>query len=192
MEKHVDYICKTAYFHIFRISKIRSFLDTKTTTTLVHAFVLSRLDVGNSLLYGLPQALLTKLQRVQNCAARLVCMAKRSDHITPLLMQLHWLPIRERINYKILVMTHRIVNGSAPSYLVNLLTVYQPVRSLRSSNTGLLEIPKTRLVKFGDRAFAHAGPCLWNDLPRELRAEESEPTFKKKLKTMLFKRAYDV
>ena len=95
MKNHVTAICKSAYYHLRNISAIRKSLDTKSAETLVHAFVTSRLDCGNSLLAGLPISLLSKLQVVQNCAARVVMMMGKYDHVTPILHQLHWLPIQQ-------------------------------------------------------------------------------------------------
>ena len=106
MKKHVQHTCRVAYFHIHCIGKIRHLLDRKTTEIMVNAYVTSRLDYGNSLLYGVSEHLLSQLQRVQNSAARLVTKTKRRQHITPVLIELHWLPVRHRIEYKLAVTTH--------------------------------------------------------------------------------------
>ena len=103
MRSHVNSLCSRAHFYLRNISKMRHLLDRRRTTTLVHACVTSRLDNENALLCGLPQTLLSKVQRVQNAAARLVCLTGRREHITPVLKELHWLPVRQRISFKVLL-----------------------------------------------------------------------------------------
>ena len=102
LNTHVTKYCQAAFFHFFNIRRTRKFLNYETVQILVNAFVTSRLDYCNSLLYGLPATQLNKLQRVQNAAARLICIISRFDHITPNFIELHWLPIKYRINFKIL------------------------------------------------------------------------------------------
>ena len=147
---------------------------------------------GNALLCGLPQTLLFKVQRVQNAAARLVCLTGRREHITPVLKELHWLPVRQRISFNVLVLTYQALHGTAPQYMTDLLSQYQPTRSLHSNDTLLLTAPQSRLTSFGDRAFQHAVPRPWNGLPISLRSANNLNSFKKALKTFLFKDAYNV
>ena len=174
------------------MSKIRHLLDRRTTATLVHAYLTSRLDNGNALLCGLPQTLLSKVQRFQNAAARLVCLTGRREHITPVLKELHWLLIRQRISSKMLVLTYQALHGTALQYMTDLLFRYQPTRSLRPSDALLLTAPQSRLTSFGDRAFQHAAPRLWNGLPISPRSANNLNSFKKALKTFIFKDAYNV
>ena len=101
LEKHVMNTCKTAVSHLQNIAKIRNSLSQDNAETLVHAFISSQLDFCNAFLYGLPQSVIDRLQYVQNCAARLVTRTRSSEHITPVLRRLHWLPVRQRITYKI-------------------------------------------------------------------------------------------
>ena len=134
-----------------------------------------------------------RLQRVQNTAARLLTNTRKYDHITPALKQLHWLPIKARVEYKFLVLTYKAIEGTAPVYLAGLVEVFIPLRcDLRSSNDRfLLDVPFTALKSGGDRAFCKAAPVLWNRLPLELRMCETLKLFKGKLKTHLFRRYFD-
>ena len=109
---------------------------------------------------------------LQNSAARIVTLRRKYDHITPTLKSLHWLPLEKRIIFKLLLSVFHIVNSSAPSYNQALLTSYNPSRSLRSSNMGLLKVPQHK-KSWGYRAFAHARPLLWNSLPIEIRSIQS-------------------
>ena len=133
-EHQVQYICKVAFFHIRNLSKIRKCLTQKDTETLVHAFVTSKLDNCNSLLAELPQYLLDKVQRVQNAAARLVSCTRKYDRITPVLKELHWLPVKQRIIFKILLFTYKAQNALVPQYISDFLVQYKPSRALRSSD----------------------------------------------------------
>ena len=131
MVEHVNKICKTSYYHLRNISKIRKYLTEETTEIFVHAFVSSKLDYCNSLLYGLPKHMISSLQSVQNTAARVVTVTKKFDHITPVLIQLHWLPVHFRILFKVLLLVYKALNGMAPLYITELLsyrTVHVHVR----------------------------------------------------------------
>lgn len=191
MKKQVSATCKNAYFQIRKISKIRKFLTEEATRSLVQSLVVSRLDYGNALLIGLPKVLLDRLQRVQNAAARVIKKVPKFHHgITAIRQSLHWLPIESRIVYKVLMNVFKAINGQSPEYLSELLKTSVPERCLRSQNNNNLVIPRTKLKKYGDRAFAHAGPTLWNELPINLKKAKSVQAFKKLLKTYLFKKAY--
>ena len=187
LNAHVNNICKTAHYTIRSISRIQKYLSQKDCEKLIHAFVTSRLDSCNSILYDLPEYSLSKLQRIQNTAARLVFKTKKSDHITPVLAALHWLPIKYIIVFKILLITFKALNGLAPNYICELLHQYQSIRSLRSSTRNLLSVPWTHNTTYGDRAFSVSAPKLWNSLPIEIRLSTSLNSFKMYLKTFLFK-----
>ena len=185
-DEHIRSITKTAFWHLRNIYQIRHYLDTDSLLILVHAFITSKLDFRNSLLIGLPKCLLERLQSVQNAAARLVSGSRKYDHISPVLHQLHWLPVDKRITYKILLMVFKCLHNLAPSYLSNLIIKYTPNRALRSSSKNLLVVPPSRTKGYGDRAFSVCGPKLWNNLPESLRHETKLEPFKKNLKTYLF------
>ena len=187
MSTHVSNLCKSASFALKRIGNIRQYLDQPSTETLVHAFVSSKLDYCNSLLYGLPDKEISKIQRVHNSAARLVTKTRRADHITPILRKLHWLSVRKRFVFKILLFTYKILNGLAPCYLAELINLRQPIRCLRSNNDHLrLHIPVSRTKSYGGRGFSSCALALWNSLPLDVRSAPSVDTFKTKLKTFLF------
>ena len=112
------------------------------------------------ILQGLPTFLIDRLQNVQNAAARIITRTKKYDHIKPVLRQLHWLPVNQRINYKKLLLTYKALNGQDPSYITELLEPYTPARNLRSSSKNLLKIPLVKLVSYGDRCFSFAAPTL--------------------------------
>ena len=204
MSDHVQNICKAAYIQLRQIGAIRHLLTQlrqigairhlltqQATQTLVSAFVLSRLDYCNSLLSGCPKYLLNKLQRVQNAAARLVCKARKSDHITPILHSLHWLPISSRIQYKLSCICFNSFSGFAPRYLSELLHIYTPSRQLRSSaDTRVYRIPTVRTKTLGQRAFIYQGPVTWNGLPLSVRHSDSILSFRSNVKTHLFVDVY--
>jgi hypothetical protein len=192
MEDHVSAVCKSAQYHLYNIRKIRRHLSTESTEQLIHAFITTKLDYCNSLFCGLPASQLNRLQRLQNIAARIVTRSKPSCHITPILCDLHWLPVCKRVTFKILLLVYKCQNGIAPPYLQELISSKRSSRSLRSADHQLLHIPFTRNGTFADRAFGVAGPRLWNDLPLEIRTVSTVETFKSKLKTFLFKEHYGV
>ena len=151
------------------------------------ALVTSWLDFNNALLFGLPASLLDRLQLAQNAAAKVIMCAKKYDHVTPILHDLHWLPVRQRIVYKMLLIVFKIVHKlDAPEYLASLLSPHAPARALRSSDiTAHLSVPRAKKA-VGERAFSRAAPRLWNSLNGSLRQEQSITAFKKALKTQLF------
>ena len=168
------------------IAAIRKYLSSDDTQTLIHAFVSSRLDFCNSLLVGVPASLITRMQHLQNAAARIVVRSGKYEHVSPILRSLHWLPVQYRIRFKILLTVYKALHGSSAGYITNLLSLYEPPRNLRSSTQHLLAVPRTNLVNCGDSSFQVCGPKLWNDLPADIRTTSSVETFKTKLKTRLF------
>ena len=189
MEDHVNSICKTSYFYIRLLGKLRKFLDKETGAMITHAFVTSRLDYCNSLLYGISSTLATKLQHVLNTAARIVTRTRIGMHITPVLKSLHWLPVVQRCAFKTALLTFKVIHGLAPSYLCELISYRSTTRDLRSINNVLLDVPKSTSC-IGSRAFIFSAPKLWNSLPEDVRTCVSLSIFKTKLKTYLFREAF--
>jgi len=187
MTAQVDQMTRSIYHNIRLISRIRHILDTETCKRVVNALVTPRLDFNNALLVGLPDSLIHRLQLAQNAAARVVSRTRKFDHISPVLRALHWLPVRQRIVYKILLLVYKIVNNiSPPDYLVSLISPYIPARTLRSSSrTSLLTTPRVRRA-IGARAFRSIAPNLWNELQDSLRQAPTLVMFKRSLKTHLF------
>ena len=193
MEPHITKIMQIAFLKIRQISYYRKFLTSSAAKTLIHAYITSRLDYCNGLLYGLPTNLVAKLQSILNTAARLVTKTRKYEHITPVMINLHWLPIQYRIQFKLLLLIYKSLHGLAPSYLSDKLSL-RPNKGLRSDNQLLLNVPVStlRLKFYEDRAFSVAGPTLWNALPKNIRLCATLAAFKTNLKTYLFKKAYQV
>ena len=191
MEEHVINICRVCYFYLSWIRKIRHVLTPSSAKSIVQALVISRLDYCNAVLVGLPNSLLEKLQRVMNTTTRVVTNSSYDASITQMLKELHWLPIRYRINFKIAVVTFRSYHKLSPRYVFDMIQLYEPTRNLRSVNSRQLVVPRNR-TRFGDRAFSHCAPIIWNSSPLDIRNCDSEPHFRKKLKTFLFRKAFGV
>ena len=140
---------------------------------------------------GMSRASLSKLQKIQHAAARLITGAKKAEHIRPILKSLHWLPVHLRVKFKLLLITFKALHGDAPIYIKDLLSPYQPGRELRSSKDTLrLHIPTTKLKTYGDRSFSHAAPTHWNNLDVKIRSSETIHAFKTALKKLLFESYY--
>ena len=186
LKKHISSVCKTSYYQIRQIRQVRSSLDRNSAIVLANSLVSSKLDYCNSLYYGLPAVSLDRLQKVQNSLARVVVpSARRHHHITPILHELHWLPIRQRVDFKIASLTYKTLLIKQPSYLFELLTPYVPTRNLRSLDKHLLTVPDIRSAN-GRRSFAFAAPTIYNSLPLQLRSCQSLSLFLSGLKTHLF------
>ena len=152
--EQVSKLCKSFNYHLRNISKIRKYLDENSTETLFHAFVSSKLDYCNALL--------------MSTVARIITFSCKYDHITPVLVRLHWLPVSYRIKFKVLLLTYKALNDLSSEYISELLNKAKYTRNLRSQSQHLLSVPKSRTVTYGDRAFSVCAPKLWNELPFQL------------------------
>ncbi len=150
----------------------------------------SWLEYCNALLGGCPASSINKLQIVQDAAARVLTRSRKYDHITPILQSLHWLPIKFHISYKILLLTYKALNGLAPAHITSLVSRYNPTRSLRSQNSGLLVVPRIEKSTKGGRTFSYLSPKLWNSLPDNVRGSDTLSLFKYRLKTHLFSQVF--
>ena len=189
MSDHVNSVCKKGYHQLRRIRQIRKCLNRNAAEEIVHSFVTSHIDYCNALLYNAPKYAVEKLQKLQNAAARVILGARKYDHATPLLQELHWLPVSYRITYKIALLAYKCVTGTAPDYLRELIQVVVPRRVLRSNARVTLKAPKCRTA-VGTRAFTWAAPEVSNNLPPHITSSPSVASFKSRLKTFLYKQAY--
>ena len=151
-------------------------------------------DYCNALLAGIPQYQAQRIQRILNAAARLIYHCPRISHITPILIALHWLPIKCRVEFKIALLVYKALNSMVPIHVSELLMPKPTCNCwrLRSDDQGLLRISKTNCKTLSDRSFAHAAPQLWNSLPLNVRNCDSISVFKKHLKTFLFRKAFNL
>ena len=186
---HTTSVARSCNYHVQAIRHIRHLLSTNLALTLACSLVLSRLDYCNAVLHRAPASSIQKLQRAQNTAARVVLQAPRWTSAQPLLEQLHWLPVRQRIDYKLAVLTYKVRSTSTPSYLNRHITPHVPARQLRSSVTPSLHKPATR-TRFADRAFRCTAPTVWNSLNTDTVNSSSLSTFKSRLKTHYFRQTF--
>jgi hypothetical protein len=183
---------KRAYYHLRNIVHIRPYLSDMACARAIHATVTSRLDFNNALLLGIPKAHINQLQVLHNSAARVLTKTPQRQHISPVLARLHWLPVDARIHYKALSMVHAAVHSpSAPPYMKDMCSFYQPARPLRSQNDTVTLVCAQPSNMHGTRSFKSCAFRLWNDLPLNLRIIPEAATFKKRLKTYLFNQVYN-
>ena len=174
----IDSIIRQSYRSISDLNRIKRYLTLSDIRSLVQAVITSKIDNCNSLFYGICEYELCRLQRLQNSCARLIYGRRKYDHVSDLFAELHWLPIKQRIVFKLLLFVFKIFNGTAPHYLETCLTVIDPTQRI-------LNVPRA-LTAYGDRAFSISAPRLWNALPPELRQCESINYFKAHVKHLLF------
>ena len=198
MGAHISSLCKSLNFHIRNLWRIRRFVTREACSHAVRSLILSRVNYANSLFsglfYGARAADLKKLQSIQNKAARLIYACGRDCHVTDLLNDLHWLPVQERISYKIALFVYKCLNSLCPQYITHLITsqhnynctIGESRSRLRSSDDlTTLYVPRCKR-RAGDCAFTYAAPHVWNALPRNIRETQSLPAFKRALKTHYF------
>ena len=194
LESHINNVCRSAYFHLRNIGSVRNMLSDDACSQLIHALVTVRIDYCNSLLYGLPEYSLDRLQKILNTAARILRRVPKFDHISETLMDLHWLPVHQRVTFKILILTYQAYHETAPHYLCDLIVPYANTCNLRSNNMLLIAPchPRAKLKTYGERSFQHAAPKEWNNLPLVIRDSPSLAIFKSRLKTFLFRSAFSL
>ena len=167
--QHISSISKSCFLSIRDLRRIRSTIDQTTASTIATSLIHSKVDYCNSLLLNLPANQTNRLQLVLNSAARAVTRTPKFHHITPILESLHWLTINQRIQFKVLSLTHKSLKTGHPSYLRSLLSL-TPHRSTRSSSLITLNRPSVSSgLKISNRSFFHFAPVLWNSLPSHLR-----------------------
>lgn len=187
--EHIAFVCRSAHYNIRDVRRIRHLIPSSALIPLANALVSSRLDYCNSLYTGISKSDLNRLQRIQNSLARAITGTAKYEHITPILKSLHWLPVKQRIEFKISLIVHKTLHTNQPMYLRSLLTAQDNQHSTRSSDATTLYIPYSRTTT-GKRAFSVAGPRLWNSLPVQVRQTDCLTTFRSRLKTHLFLTAY--
>ena len=194
MRTHVGKTVSSCFGVLRQLRSISRSVSRPVLQSLVVALVLPRLDYGNATLAGIPDRLCDRLQSVMNAAARLIFASRKYDHVTPLLEELHWLRARQRITYKLAMLSYRCLHGLAPSYLARELTRVVDIESrrhLRSADTERLETPSIRRPTIGGRAFPAAAAEAWNSLlASPVTSAPSLETFRRSLKTELFSRSF--
>ena len=165
LQGQIHNTCKSEFFHLYNIWRIRKYLSQESARTLVHAFIIGRIDYCNSLLFGLPSVHLLKLQRLQNAAARLISNVPRYSHITPVLWSLHWLRVKFRIDFKILLLTFKPIYGHAPGYSIDLIAIKeQPRDNFRSVSGLILKYPGLKLEKTFGTVLFHLLPLIYGTI----------------------------
>ena len=179
-EGQVNQVVKSCFAFIKDLYSINMYLTKAHVKSLICSYVFLRIDYCNALYYGINGCLTNKLQYVQNAAARLIQRKFKMPSLEDVYNEMHWLRVKERTVYKILLIAHKSITGKAPLALCNMF--------VPSTHQRLSMVQETRVhSKFGERAFGHIGPKLWNLLPQKLKAEKNTETFKKLLKTFMFR-----
>ena len=182
---HISAICSSCIYHIRNLRRIRRHLDLDSAKLLANALVSNRFDYCNSRLSGIVETDLTKLQRVLNRLARVVTKSPPLTRSVPLLRSLHWLPVKYRVHIRICLLTYKAPREVQPVYLLSLIAISLPSRSLRSNRGMTLLVPRIK-TNTGARTFSPCGPSLWNNLPLSVRSATSVATLRRRLKTYLF------
>ena len=175
------------------LASIRRFLTSTATATLVSAFVLSRIDYCNSLLFGSTHDVTSHLQRIQNYAARVILCLPMSSSITTHLKSLHWLPVKVRSTYKIACLCYHCHSSTAPSYVADMRhkkPSHPRITSSSSYTMPLLNRPAHSKATLDDRSFSFASSSVWNSIQNDFRCAPSLSSFMSRLKTFLFRSVY--
>ena len=191
-DQHISSKVQKAMANFIKVRSICKYITWEACTTLLLMLCMSHLDYSNAVLYGIPNKTLNKYQRIQNMCVKLVLGKSKYDSSTESLKALHWLPIWQWIEFKILTLIHKCINKSAPRYLQELISVKEQKReNMRSNSMGVLvNIPTVKQTTFAARSFRHVALTLWNRLPTNIRCTNSPDKFKGLLKTYLFQAAF--
>jgi len=194
MKPHVNGVVRSCFYQLRQLRSVSRSVPADALRTLVHAFITCRIDYCNAVLYGVADAVIRRLQAVLHAAARLLTGVRRNEHITPTLRdELHWLPVKQRVDYKLALTAYDCLHGRCPSYLNDVCIAVSTVAGrahLRSADRCDLVIPRVRTVRFGRRSFYSAAPSVWNRLPLAIRRSDSRNVFKCRLKSFLYDCAY--
>lgn len=180
-EDHINKICSDCYLHLRNISRNRKSMDLDTCKIIINSLVLSRLSFCCTLLIDLPKKLINKLQKVQNYAAKVICLLRKFDRISHVIKQLGWMKIENFIKYRLATIVYKCLDGSAPAYLCELIQIHVPNRELRPTNSTKLSLPNLK-VTLAQKSFTYLAPKLWNEIPTEITNLNSLYSFKKNLK----------
>ena len=179
--------------NIIKICTIQKYLTVQSCTTLALMLCITHLDYANAMLYGLPSSTLRKYQTIQNICAKHVLNKNRYSSSLWALKKLHWLPIQQKIDYKILMTTFKCITGITPKYLQDPISIKNNTwDNVQSNNNGIiLHTPKVKYQTFATQSFMYTTPTLWNQLPKCIRDSPNLDIFKKRLKTCLFSQAFN-
>ena len=194
---HVSQVIKSTRVQARDLYRIRPLLDLNTSVLLANALVSSRLDYCNSLFLSLTDFELRRLQLVENSLCRVVTRSSKFSHIIPQLNKLHWLPVRYRVQFKIGLITYKILTQGQPVYLRGLIHPYTSFRNTRRSTPKLkfLHTPTFdhrvhKSIKHFSNSFSHYAPAFWNSFPLHVRNNPSVASFRKHLKIHLFSSSF--
>ena len=190
MSSYVASGCKVCYHHLNSIWKKSLVSHQRGYENLGSCHGYFKVGLLQLITIWKYQYLITKLQSIQKAAARLILRCHRTTHTAPVLKELHWLPIKDRIIFSVVVNVFKALHGQSPQYIRNLLCYEEKTRFTSSSGKSLLKIPKWNHKTCGRRSFSVAGPYEWNRLPLYLRQKDTFKDLKKDLKTYLFRKSY--
>ena len=195
--EHIKGTCKACFLQMCDLRRIRKYLTSEVAVLAANALVSSRLDYCNSLFRGLSGFNQHKLQSIQNTLARIVTNHRKYAHVTPILQKLHWLPVKYRCIFKTATLVYKFLHSGSPSYFEPFLSFSSCPYSTRHSHPDrqYLTVPPFhssvfKSAKHFGHSFAFDAPKIWNDLPQDVRSATSVASFRKKLKTYLFAKAY--
>ena len=186
----VGKICQSCMLNIKKLAKIRRHLTPQSAAILGAAIVASKLDYCNSILTGISSTNIQRLQRIQYALARVIHRVPWREHITPTITKLYWLPVQQRINFKLALLKWKALRLQQPSYLAELLNQRSTNGEHNLRDRGIMLVAPPTSTQLGDKAFSCAAPRLWNSLPASVRSSPSLPSFKSNLKTYFFKQAF--